>query len=103
MFLYRYKKDYPGATPCDLRTLKHFIELLVIIANSVLKEKPTIDTVRGYTRRFTLKYERDTGIYIPKQVRKSVTNISIVSRGHYYLVEHERSNANGRKAYQDDA
>jgi hypothetical protein len=95
LLLYRYKRDYPGATPCDLRTLKHFVELLATIANSLLGEKPTVDMVRGYSWRFTLKYKRDTSICIPEQVRKLATNMSVVSRGHCCLVEHERFNANG--------
>jgi len=84
---------------CNLYTLKHFVELLVKLANNVLKEKATIDIVHSYARRFTLKYKRETGICILKQVKKSITNISIISRSYYYLVEHKRFNANGRKAY----
>jgi len=103
LLLYKYEKDYPKATPCNLRTLKHFIELLATTADSLLEEKLTIDTVRGYSRRFTLKYERDTGIYILEQVRKSITNVSAISRSYYCLVEHKRFNVNGRKAYQDGA
>jgi hypothetical protein len=103
LLLCRYEKDHLGATLCDLRTLKHFVELLAKSADSVLEEKATVDTVRGYARRFTLGYERETGICIPEQVRKLVTNVSIVSRGHYCLVEYKRFNANRRKAYQDDA
>ena len=103
LLLCRYEKDHPGATPYNLRTLKHFVELLATTADGLLGEKPTVDTVHGYSRRFTSKYERDTGIYIPEQVRKSVINVSAVSRGHYCLVEHERFNVNGRKVYQDGA
>jgi hypothetical protein len=99
LLLYRYKKDYLGATLCDLYTLKHFIKLLAKSANSILKEKATIDTVRGYARRFTLGYKRETGICIPKQVRKLVTNVSIVSYGHYYLVKHKYFNTNRQKVY----
>jgi hypothetical protein len=86
LLLCRYESDLPGATPCDLRTLKHFAELLATAAEGQLEEKPTVDTVRGYMRRFTSGYERDTGICIPEQVRKSVTNVSAASRGYYYLV-----------------
>jgi hypothetical protein len=64
LLLYKYEKDYPGATPCDLRTLKHFVELLVKLIDNVLKEKATINTVRDYAWRFTLRYERETGICI---------------------------------------
>jgi hypothetical protein len=95
LLLYKYKKDYPGATLCNLYTLKHFVELLAIIANSLLREKPTIDIVHGYLRRFTLKYKRDISIYIFKQVKKLITNISAISYSYYYLVEYKRFNANG--------
>ena len=88
-----------GATLYNLRTLKHFVELLAKLANSVLEEKATVDMVRSYARQFTLRYKRETGICILKQVKKSITNISIISRSYYYLVEHKRFNANGRKAY----
>jgi hypothetical protein len=73
-------------TPCDLRTLKHFAELLASAAEGHLEEKPTEDTVRGYMRRFTSGYERDTGICIPEQMRKTATNVSVTSRDHHRLL-----------------
>jgi hypothetical protein len=103
LLLCRYEKGHPGATPCDLRTLKHFAELLATAAEGQLEEKPTVDTVRGYVRRLTSKYERDSSICIPEQLRKSVTNVSAASRGRHYLVQYERFNANRRKGYQDEA
>jgi len=48
LLLYKYKKDYPGATLCNLYTLKYFVELLAKLANSVLEKKAIIDIVRGY-------------------------------------------------------
>ena len=86
LLLYRYKRDRPGATPCDLRTLKHFAELLASAAEGELEEKPTEATVRGYMRRYTSGYERDTGICIPEQIRKLATNMGAISRGHHCLV-----------------
>jgi hypothetical protein len=47
---------------------------------------PPVDTVRGYMRRFTSGYERDTGICIPEQVRKSATFVSTTLRDYYSLV-----------------
>ncbi|KAF4617067.1 hypothetical protein G7Y89_g15080 [Cudoniella acicularis] len=69
-----YEKDHPGVIPYNLRTLKHFAELLASAAVGQLEEKPTEDTVRGYMQRFTSGYERDTGICIPEQMRKTATN-----------------------------
>ena len=48
LLLYRYKRDYLGATPGDLYTLKHFVELLVTAAKGQLEEKPTVDMVYSY-------------------------------------------------------
>ncbi len=84
MLLHRYKRDHPGATPCDLRNLKHFAELLKSAVEGELEEKPTEATVRGHMRRFTSGHERDTGIYIPEQIRKAVTNVSATSCTHHF-------------------
>ena len=99
LLLYKYKKDYLGATLYNLRTLKHFVELLAKLANSILEEKATINIMRGYAQQFTLRYKRETGICILKQVKKLIINISIISYSYYYLVEYKRFNANRRKAY----
>jgi len=86
-----YERDRPGATLCNLRTLKYFAELLATAAEGELEEKPTVDTVHGYIRQFTSGYKRHTSICIPEQVRKSVTNhiktlgLSTAHRPRHYL------------------
>jgi len=86
-----YEKDHPGASPCNIRILKHFAELLKDSAQGQLADKPTEDTVCGYMRRFMSGYERETGICIPEQVRKTGTNhikslgLPTVHRERHYL------------------
>jgi hypothetical protein len=56
-------------------------------AEGQLEDKATYDTVRGYMRRFTSGYEREIGIFIPEQTKRSVTNVStILSYNHCSLV-----------------
>jgi hypothetical protein len=99
LLLYKYKKDYLRATLCDLCTLKHFVELIAIIANSYLELKLTINIIYSYLQQFTLGFKQDISICILKQVRKLIINISIVSCSYYYLVEYKYFNANRQKAY----
>lgn len=82
---YRYKKGYLDES-CNLRTLKIMAELFALAAEGELEDMPTVDTVRGYMRRFTSGYEQDTGICIPEQVRMSATFVSTILRDYYSLV-----------------
>jgi len=86
LLLYKYKREHLRVIPCNLHTLKHFAELLALVVKGHLEEKPTEDIMRGYMRRFTSGYKRDTGICILKQIRKTATNVSVTSRDYYYLL-----------------
>ncbi|KAF5531769.1 carbonic anhydrase 2, partial [Fusarium mexicanum] len=72
-----YEKKFPGSTPQDMQTLKHFAEFLGLAKLGRLpqeggKKMPTAHSIRGAMRRFCNAWERANHTYLSLDVERSM-------------------------------
>ncbi|KAB5550744.1 hypothetical protein GE09DRAFT_1033211 [Coniochaeta sp. 2T2.1] len=70
-----YEKQYPGSDPRDMKTMKHFAEVVALGLGYKLDqetEMPTVISVRGVMRRFYNQWERLNHCAIDNEVKESM-------------------------------
>ncbi|RSL93373.1 hypothetical protein CDV31_014729 [Fusarium ambrosium] len=75
-----YERKFPGSTPQDMQTLKHFAEFLGLSKVGRLpqedgKKSPTVGSIRGAMRRFCNAWEREHHAFISLDVERSMAPV----------------------------